>query len=242
MDRDAEPPLMKESMRSVRSGIGVAIVAALIAGCGRPVPTPETSVAAELWPSYGHDDDGTRYSPLQDVNRGHVSQLRLAWRGHAADPLIGRPFGFETTPIAVDGTLYYTTGINRVISLDPTNGAQRWAFDPHIDLTANYRDGLINRGLATWLDEKMSVNRPCRHRIFEATLDARLIALDAISGKPCTNFGSTGEVSSPIVRGYRAVVYHMTSRPAVADDVVIVGSSINDNVRANSVIAPRMRI
>ncbi|HEV2688543.1 MAG TPA: pyrroloquinoline quinone-dependent dehydrogenase, partial [Bryobacteraceae bacterium] len=139
---------------------------------------------------------------------------------------------FEATPILVDGTLYFTTGFNRVIALDPQTGRQRWAFDPKIDLTLDYGDGLINRGVATWLDAARAAGQPCRRRIYEATLDARLVSLDASTGKPCMDFGEYGQVSLRDVPGYRAGWYHMTSPPAVIDDLIVVGSAIDDNQRA----------
>ena len=188
------------------------------------------------WPVYGNDPGGMRYSPLAQINRENVSKLKVAWVFHTRDISDGsadrRRSGFETTPIFVDGTLFITTGFNRVIALDPETGKQRWAFDPHVDLTLDYGDGLINRGVATWLDPAREAGQPCRRRIYEATLDARLIALDAATGKPCFDFGDYGQVSLRDVPGYRAGWYHMTSPPAVIDDLVIAGSAIDDNQRA----------
>ncbi len=108
------------------------------------------------WPVYGHDPGSTRFSPLAQVNRDNVSKLTVAWTFHTGDISDGsgdrRRSGFEATPIVVDDTLYLTTGFNRIIALDPVTGAQRWAFDPQTALTLGYGDGLINRGVATWLD------------------------------------------------------------------------------------------
>jgi quinoprotein glucose dehydrogenase len=177
-----------------------------------------------------------RYSALTQINRDNVSKLKVAWTFHTGDIADGghsrRRSGFEATPIVVDGTLYFTTPFNRVIALDPATGAQRWAYDPQVDLTLDYGDGLINRGVSTWLDAARAAGQPCRRRIYEATLDARLIALDAATGKPCSDFGDQGQVSLRDVPGYRAGWYHMTSPPAVIDDLVIVGSAIDDNQRA----------
>jgi quinoprotein glucose dehydrogenase len=129
--------------------------------------------------------------------------------------------------------LYLTTPFNRVIALDPETGNQRWAYDPKVDPTWDYGDGLINRGVSTWLDSKRPAGKPCHRRIFEATLDARLVALDAASGAPCADFGSGGQVSLRDVPGYRSGQYHMTSPPAVIDDLVVVGSAIDDNSRVD---------
>ena len=126
------------------------------------------------WPTYGNDPGGMRYSPLSQINRENVSSLKVAWIFHTGDLSDGtrdrRRSGFEATPILVDGTLYFTTPFNRVIALDPETGKQRWAYDPKIDPTLDYGDGLVNRGVATWLDSRPPSKEPCRRRIYEATL------------------------------------------------------------------------
>src|SRR5262249_44599695 len=144
------------------------------------------------WPSYGNDPGGMRFSSLSQINRENVSKLAVAWIFHTGDISDGsnnrRRSGFETTPIFIDGTLFFTTGFNRVIALDPENGKQLWTYDPKIDLPLEYGDGLTNRGVSTWVDAKSSSSQPCHRRIYEATLDARLISLDAATGKPCPDF------------------------------------------------------
>src|ERR1700687_3799151 len=192
-----------------------------------------SAAQSDDWPSYGHDAGGMRYSPLTQINRDNVSQLKVAWTFHTGDVSEGsdhrRRSGFETTPILVDGTLYLTTPFNRVIALDPETGTQRWAYDPRIDQSWDAGDGLINRGVAAWVDSKRAQRQPCHRRIFEATIDARLISIDAATGKPCTDFGKSGEVNLRDVTAYRAGWYHMTSPPTVIDDLVVVGSAIDDN-------------
>ncbi len=184
-----------------------------------------------------------RYSRAAQINRDNVAQLKVAWVYHAGDISDGhsgrKRSGFETTPIFVDGALFLTTPFNRVIALDPETGLERWSYNPKTQLTWNYGDGLINRGVATWLDSDRasaasaeSARHPKR-RIFEATLDARLIALDAATGRPCPGFGRNGEVSLRNVPGYIDGQYHMTSPPVVIDDLVVVGSSIDDNSKAD---------
>jgi quinoprotein glucose dehydrogenase len=189
------------------------------------------------WPNYGNDPGGMRYSPLDQIDRGNVTRLKVAWVFHTGEISDGsggrRRSGFETTPILVDGTLYLTTPFNRVIALDPVTGKQRWAYDPGIDLTQEFGDGLINRGVSTWVDDLRPAGKPCHRRIFEATLDARLMALDAATGKPCSDFGGTGWVSLREVPRYLPGRYHMTSPPGVIDDMVVVGSAINDNDRVD---------
>jgi quinoprotein glucose dehydrogenase len=153
------------------------------------------------WPYYGGDAGGMRYSLLTQINPRNVSKLKVAWMFHTGDVSDGKHgkqrSGFETTPILVDGTLFLTTGFNRVIALNPATGTQRWSYDPKIDPTWDYGDSLVNRGVETWLDPNIREHHggPCRRRIFEATLDARLVALDAATGIPCPDFGEHGQVS-----------------------------------------------
>lgn len=197
---------------------------------------PEVPIPSE-WPNYGNDPGGMRYSPLDQINRGNVDKLKVAWTFHTGDISDGsagrKRSGFETTPILVDGTLYLTSSFNRVFALNPETGELRWTYDPKIDQTWQSGDGLINRGVATWLDPAGQLGKPCLRRIFEATIDARLVALDAATGVPCSDFGNKGQISLRSVAGFRAGWYHMTSPPAVIHNVVVVGSAIDDNARVD---------
>jgi quinoprotein glucose dehydrogenase len=155
---------------------------------------PQVPGSPDNWPYYGHDAGGIRYSPLTQINRNNVASLRVAWTFHVGDISDGsggkKRSGLETTPILVDGMLYLTTAFNRVFALDPETGKQRWVYDPMIETAGDYGDGLINRGVAAWLDPARTKGKPCRRRIFEATIDARLIALDGQTGEPCRDFGN----------------------------------------------------
>ena len=196
------------------------------------------------WPAYGNDPGGMRHSALSQIDRENVAKLKVAWVFHTGDVSNGhdgrKRSAFETTPILVDGKLYLTTPYNRVIALEPATGKQLWSYDPRIDQSLDYGDGLVNRGAATWLDPSPATGA-CRRRIFESTLDARLIALDARTGKPCPDFGAAGQVDLRNVPGYQHSNlgehmqgwYHMTSPPVTIDDMVIVGSAIDDNNRVD---------
>jgi quinoprotein glucose dehydrogenase len=201
---------------------------------------PETD-----WPAYGNDPGGMRHSALSQINRENVAKLRVAWVFHTGDISDGhdgrKGSSFESTPIFVDGKLYLTTPFNRVIALDPVTGKQLWSYDPKIDQTLEYGDGFVNRGATTWLDPTVASDRACKRRIFEATLDARLIALDAATGTLCSDFGTAGQVDLRNVPGYQQTNlgepmrgwYHMTSPPVTIDDLIIVGSAIDDNNRVD---------
>jgi len=202
-----------------------------------PAALSPTETPNDSWPYYGHDAGGMRYSPLTQINRSNVTQLQVAWTFHTGDISEGsggrKRSGFETTPLLVDGTLYLTTAFNRIVALDPETGKRRWAYDPKIDLDGDYGDGLVNRGVATWLDSARPAAQPCSRRIFESTQDARLVAVDAATGTPCADFGRDGQVSLRDVPQYDAGWFHMTSPPAIIDNLVVVGSAIDDNHRVD---------
>jgi quinoprotein glucose dehydrogenase len=191
--------------------------------------------AADEWMAYGRDVGGTRYSPLTQITPANVGRLKRVWVFHTGDISQGWfgaiKSGFESTPLFVDGRLFLTSAFNRIIALDPATGRQLWSYDPKIDKTLSYGDGLINRGLAAWRDPRAAATG-CRVSLFEATLDARLVAVNAMSGAPCAAFGRHGQVDLTVVRNYRAGWYHMTSPPIVVDGVVVVGSAIDDNTMA----------
>ena len=149
------------------------------------------------WPAYGRDAGGARFSPLVRIDTSNVSQLTVAWTFRTGE--LGLKVensaapSLEVTPILVAGTLYLSTPLGRVFALDPSTGTARWRFDPKVDPDAGYGD-FTNRGVATWLDTTAAPNAACRRRILVATIDARLIALDAVSGDRCKGFGNDGTV------------------------------------------------
>jgi quinoprotein glucose dehydrogenase len=147
--------------RFILAGIVCAAVPSLLAQSPRGVKGP-----VDDWPYYGHDAAGTRYSSLSQINRQNVTTLKVAWTFHVSDISDGsghkKRSGLETTPILVDGTLYLTTAFNRVFALDPETGAQRWVYDPMTEIAGDYGDGLINRGVSTWLDPAREKGKPCR--------------------------------------------------------------------------------
>jgi quinoprotein glucose dehydrogenase len=216
-----------------------ALITVLCSGGNHGRVMPQSKAEGLDWPAYGRDVGGSHYSPLSQINRDNVKQLRAVWTyrtGHVAEgDRAAETIQFEATPIMVDGTLYLSTPFNRVIALDPQTGTERWTFDPKLDLSIPYAEGFTSRGVSTWLDRTRAADEPCRRRIFVATNDGRLIALDSITGKTCADFGKDGQLE--LTRGvgsFRPGEYHFTSPPAIADDLVVVGSTINDALRADA--------
>ncbi|MBV9344598.1 MAG: pyrroloquinoline quinone-dependent dehydrogenase [Gammaproteobacteria bacterium] len=198
-----------------------------------PLAVHAQNRSASDWGYYGGDAFGRHYSSLEQINRGNVQRLRLAWTYRTGELGAGLASAgkltFEATPVLAFGRLYLETGTNIVIALDPATGNPRWRFDPHIDRSRNYAEATA-RGVSVWEDSRRRDTAPCRRRVFTGTLDARLLALDADSGAPCIDFGTLGTVD--LTRGVRlrdSGAYLVTSPPAVYGDLVIVGSAIGDN-------------
>src|SRR6202034_3030142 len=126
------------------------------------------------WPYYGNDQGNMRYQNIDQINLTNVSQLKPAWTFHTGvfDPIIRH----EETPLVVNGVMYITTGHDDVFALNPTTGAQIWRYNPATDMpaisTLPVCCGRDNRGVA--YGDGM---------VFDARLDAVLVALDAKSGK-----------------------------------------------------------
>jgi quinoprotein glucose dehydrogenase len=193
------------------------------------------------WPVTEGAPGGGRFSPLADVTAENVASLREVWRYRHGDFFEGafptRENGgsaFESTPIVVEGRLFFTTPTNRVIALDAETGRELWTFDPALERGPAYANMWINRGVAYWRDP--AATGECAARLFLGTLDARLIALDAASGRLCADFGQAGTVNlrdgiAPLADPWE---YNVTSPPTVVRDVVVVGSSIADLLRPNA--------
>ena len=190
------------------------------------------------WPAYGGDAGGTRYSPLTQINRQNVADLRVAWVFRTGEMGEGVKdwdrSAFEVTPILYNGVLYFTTPSTNVIAVDAATGSLRWRHDSHTRRDLHYSDG-VSRGVSLWVDGASPADTPCHARIYAPTLDSRLLALDAVTGKSCEDFGDHGEVN--LLRDVHSVDapdsewrnYLVTSPPAIVDDKVVVGSSIGDN-------------
>jgi quinoprotein glucose dehydrogenase len=182
----------------------------------------------QTWPSYGQDPGGKRYSALRQINDKNVRKLTLAWTFRSGELATYAGTGaldkaaFEATPILIGRTLYFSTPSDRVFAIDAVTGQQRWVYDPHVDLHADYSE-ISSRGVAAW-------SRGDSLRIFVGTIDGRLIALDGHTGQSAPDFGDRGTVNLRV--GYGEEVQE-TSPPAVIGDRVVVGSSMGDNQRFN---------
>src|SRR4029079_8541555 len=191
------------------------------------------------WPAYAGTWAGLKWSPLSQITPANANQLKAAWHIHTGDvkePSDPGEVTYEMTPIKVGDLLYLCTPHDSVIAVDPVSGQTRWRFDPKVSVQGTQH--MSCRGVSYW-DSAAAPGAPpmaprapdCSTRIFVATNDARLIALDALSGRPCGDFGANGTVNlTPQYPGYTEGWYQFTSAPLIARGLVVLAGSIYDNM------------
>jgi quinoprotein glucose dehydrogenase len=199
---------------------------------------PKPDLPVTLWTHYGNDEGGSRYSPATQVDPTNVGRLAPVWVFRTGETGEGYTsaykHSFQATPILVGSTLFFSTAFNRVFAIEAETGEQRWRFDAEIDPEPHYTE-VSNRGVVHWTDRAAPSGDICRERIFVGTLDARLIALDAGTGRPCPDFGNGGaaDLKAALREEDRGRAYPVTSPPVVIGDTVVLGSGMIDNWRAH---------
>jgi quinoprotein glucose dehydrogenase len=161
--------------------------------------------------------------------------------GETAPEFAGRrrQRSLEVTPLMVDGRMYISTPLGRVMALDPETGRELWKFDPKIDRDITFGD-FTSRGVSYWVDKRAPAGRAtatCVRRVIVATIDGRLIALDAERGTPCSTFGVAGTVNLRETlrnKPEESSEYEVTSPPAIINDLIVVGSAVADNNRTDA--------
>ena len=206
-------------------------VAMLPAASSNAMADPSGQATGADWPSYGGTGAARRYSALSQINPANVGKLERAWLFHTGDLPSARAegtYGAETTPLKVGNTLYLCTPKNIMIALDPVTGKERWRFDPQVpDEAIPYTAAC--RGVVYATTTGASSNAACAARVIEGTLDARLIAVDARTGKPCSDFGTNGQTDTKIGMGKTPPGYvSITSPPTLVKGVLVVGHQILD--------------
>ena len=195
------------------------ITALLLTGCNRetptaPVPAEARPQAANVdaarmtaagsdadnWMSHGRTYAEERFSPLTDINADNVQDLGLAWY-FESDSTVGT----EATPLVVDGVMYTTGTWNILHAINAATGEEIWRYDPNMPRHwIRYTCcGPANRGAAIW-----------KGKVYFGTIDGRLIAVDAASGKLAWEVQTT-DPDKP---------YSITGAPRVLKDKVIIGN------------------
>lgn len=230
--QQAEPsPLFEQMPTKIVLGAFAVFAITLLLTSGRyEVGTPSAAGTSQAnnpsgeWRSYGASKTGTRFAAADQINLDNVTQLEKAWEIRTRVP--GE---FKGTPIQVGDGLYLCTGQNIILSLDPDTGLERWRFDPDLQ---SARIGFWDtcRGVTYYDVPDSNPSADCAERIFTATTDARLIAVDKETGLPCADFGVNGEIS--LLQGMGEVIpgfYFVTSPPTIANDVLVLGGWVLDN-------------
>lgn len=193
---------------------------------------PITVATVGEWHTYGRTGEATRYAPLDQINVANVHKLRQAWAAHSGDVAQGTE-GKEdqNTPLYADGILYHCSPTNRVTALDGGSGKVLWQFNPRSGFAMWKRC----RTLGYYSPNEPSATAPsggdCTTRVFVATADARLIALDARSGRICTDFGQAGTVDLKVGLGDVPPGYYApTTGPIVVGTRIVVGGWVADNL------------
>jgi len=152
------------------------------------------------WAATGYNYDEQRFSPLTQINDGNVGSLGLAWYADMPDAR-----GQESTPVVIDGTIYVTGPWSKLFAYDVLSGKKLWAFDPGVDKSKGVEAccDVVNRGVAAW-----------KGKLYLGTIDGRLIAIDAGSGRQIWSVQTTDN-SKP---------YTITGAPRVVKDMVIIGN------------------
>ena len=193
---------------------GLALLAALSACAGKPPGNVDTARLQDAhnepgqWLSLGRDWQGDRFSPLTKITSDTVDRLGFAWE-YGFRSRRGRvEHGQEATPLVVDGVIYASGPWGSAIAVDARTGKERWRYDPQVDGSYNRKAccDVVSRGLQVW-----------KGKVYVATLDGHLVALDARNGK------ELWKVDTLIDRDLHS--YTITGPPQVAANVVVIGNS-----------------
>jgi quinohemoprotein ethanol dehydrogenase len=178
------------AMSAIRTGMGAVDANRL----DRATPSGD-------WLTYGGSNAETRFSPLDQINEKTISRLKPAW---VVDLDTSR--GQEATPLVIDGVMYTSTAWSKVMALDAATGRVLWKYDPQVigGKAVHACCDVVNRGVAVW-----------KGKVYVGTIDGRLIALDAATGKPVWS----------VVTVDQAKPYTITGAPRVFRDKVVIGNS-----------------
>ena len=154
------------------------------------------------WLMYGRDYSEQRYSPLKQINADNASRLGLAWYADLSE----RGGSYETTPVVVDGRIFVTSPWSKVYAFDARTGKRLWKYDPQVpgDYAVKLCCGIVNRGVGVW-----------KNKVIWGTLDGRLVAVDAGTGK------KVWEVQATDPAKWQSI----TGAPRIADGRIFIGEA-----------------
>ncbi|HHT2978113.1 TPA: pyrroloquinoline quinone-dependent dehydrogenase [Enterobacter hormaechei] len=148
------------------------------------------------WDSFHGQLNAQKYSSLTQITADNVGKLTKVWEFHTGDVSDGKgdtpATVWSATPIFANDTLYIGTPFDRLIALDPGTGKEKWHYDTKSSRKALTQPVLKNRGVSYWQAKNPVSGEACQKMVYMGTVDGKLFALDADSGKPCSGFANNG--------------------------------------------------
>ncbi|WP_236200317.1 glucose/quinate/shikimate family membrane-bound PQQ-dependent dehydrogenase [Pseudomonas pseudonitroreducens] len=218
-------------------------------GKGPGLTPVDPAHAQKDWAHYGNTEGGSRFAALDQINRGNVDKLKVAWTYHTGDVAVSDGNGAEDqlTPLQVGDKVFICTPHNNLIALDADTGKELWKNE----INAQSKVWQRCRGMA-YFDATREIAQPtqpnstpiiaasvpaganCQRRLLTNTIDARLIAVDADTGEFCQGFGNNGQVDLKAGLGdVPDSYYQLSSAPLMAGTTVVVGGRVADNVQTD---------
>ena len=219
----------RPSRATRRCAVALALATVTLSGIFQMATRPASAQqgASTEWRAYGGQPEGTKYSPLDQIDAGNVNDLRIAWRWRSVDydlvddnPDLRFNHTLLGTPLKVGDQLLMSTNLGQAAGIDPATGETLWSYRALDDGAGRPRGG-STRGVGYWHDPGLD-----DERIFLVSGE-RLVAIDAKTGNPIREFGEGGKVN--LRDGIpRLEEYQWNAPPLVCRDTVIVGIYVND--------------
>jgi quinoprotein glucose dehydrogenase len=205
---------------------------------GVPIAVEAMGQAGEDWAAYGGSKLETRYSTLAEITPQNAGKLKKVWEYRTGDLPENQPdpdalegkYSPETTPIKVGNMLYLCSARDIIIAVEAGSGKEAWRYDPQIS-NGNIPYGATCRGVSFFAIPNATSADACANRIVEGTMDARIVEVDAATGRPCADFGENGNVN--LLRGIGRTVpgwYGSNVPPTIVRNVIVMGAQVQDGM------------
>lgn len=162
----------------------------------QPAATVVGATHYDGWYTFNGDLENHKYSTADQITPQNVAKLTKAWEVHTGDMSDGSgkasKSDWSATPLFVNNTVYVSTPFYRIFAIAPDTGKVKWTYDTHAVLKAVTQPDLKTRGVAYWQAANPESGKACDKMVYVGTMEAKLYAVDADSGKPCDGFANKG--------------------------------------------------